>query len=164
MNQLITKINTLDIKKKGRPTFYTRSNKPIRAGGVLFIKNGNYLLQKKNNCQFSDLGGKTQNCQFSDLGGKTDISDNDIIDTIIREVKEETNNQINITRNTLKKAKIKYLSESKYLLFIIKTKYNFKKEISLMGDTEDHSNINRTVNWYNPSYTQYHPRLKHYFK
>ena len=158
MNQLVTKINTLDInniKKKKRPTFYTRSNKEIRAGGVLFVKDGKYLLQKKP---------KNNSFQYSDFGGKTDVSDNDIIDTIIREVKEETNNQIILTRNQLNKAKKKYITSSKYLLFIIKTKKNFKKQINQMGNQEMNSDIIRTIQWCKPNYNDYHIRLKTYFQ
>lgn len=63
-----------------RPTFY-HDEKPIRAGGCLFyvVKNGKreFLLRK---CK-----------HWSDVGGKTDNTDMSIMDTIVREVAEETN-------------------------------------------------------------------------
>ena len=164
MDKLTLKLDSLNLniksknafqKKIDRPTFYTKTKKPIRAGGVLFVKDGEYLLQKKS---------KKNGFQYSDFGGKTDISDKDIIDTIIREVQEETNNQILLTRNQLNKAKKKYLPKSKYLLFVIKTKRSFKKEIDQMGTQEINTDIMRTVEWNKPNYDEFHFRLKTYFK
>ena len=67
-----------------RPTFYY-DNKPVRAGGILFYVNDNgnrmYLLRKGNK-------------HWGDIGGKTDVGDNNILDTIIREVVEETNSKL----------------------------------------------------------------------
>ena len=162
MDKLTFKIDSLNLKtnlknavKNIRPTFYTKTKKQIKAGGVLFVKDDKYLLQKKL---------KKGSFQYSDFGGKTDSTDKDIIDTIIREVKEETNNQILLTRNQLKKAKKSYISKSKYLLFIIKTKKSFKKEIDQMGTQEMNTDIIRTVGWCNPNYKDFNFRLKNYFQ
>jgi len=162
MNDLTSKLDSLNINKPTnavskngkRPTFYTRTHKPIRAGGVLFIKDGNYLLQKKH---------KKNGHEYSDFGGKTDSVDNNILDTIIREVKEETNNHIILTVSHLEKARKKYFFSSKYLLFIIKTDNDFEEEIALMGTHEMNSDIIRTVGWFKPEYKYYHPRLKSFF-
>lgn len=67
-----------------RPTFFYNNN-PVRAGGILFYVNDNgrkeYLLRK----------GKKD---WGDVGGKTDKVDHTILDTIVREVAEETNNKL----------------------------------------------------------------------
>jgi len=162
MNDLTTKLDTLNINKPKnavskngkRPTFYTKTHKPIRAGGVLFIKDDKYLLQKKH---------KEDGYEYSDFGGKTDSVDNNILDTIIREVKEETNNHIILTSSQLEKAIKKYCLSSKYLLFIIKTNHDFEKKISLMGTQEMNSDIIRTIGWFKPEYKYYHPRLRSFF-
>ena len=67
-----------------RPTFYL-DGKPIRAGGCLFyvLKDGKreYLLRNT----------KWPKPNWSDIGGKTDKTDTTFMDTIVREVAEETN-------------------------------------------------------------------------
>lgn len=70
-----------------RPTFYY-NGKPLRAGGCLFyvVKDGKreYLLRNT----------KWPKPNWSDIGGKTDRVDENILDTIVREVAEETNFQL----------------------------------------------------------------------
>ena len=78
-----------------RPTFYY-NDKPVRAGGILFYVNNNgrkeYLLRK----------GKKH---WGDVGGKTDKVDNSILDTIVREVVEETNFKLLDHSHTKKEAR-----------------------------------------------------------
>ena len=63
-----------------RPTFYYK-NQEVKAAGILFyVRNREskfYLLRKHRN--------------WSDIGGKTEPEDKNILDTILREVIEETN-------------------------------------------------------------------------
>lgn len=70
-----------------RPTFYY-NGKPLRAGGCMFyvVKDGKreYLLRNT----------KWPKPNWSDIGGKTDRVDENILDTIVREVAEETNFQL----------------------------------------------------------------------
>ena len=66
-----------------RPTFAFRGN-PVRAAGLIVYTLDNdkewMLLRECKN-------------KWSDIGGKTEPGDKTIIDTIVREVCEETNNQ-----------------------------------------------------------------------
>ena len=71
-----------------RPTFYYNNVNPIRACGVLFYRKNtdltiDFLMIKKFDTNY-----------FEDIGGKTDKVDICLLDTLIREVKEETNNKI----------------------------------------------------------------------
>lgn len=72
--------------QSGRPIFYIDNDCPCLGSGVLFyVKHYNniyFLIQQEDN---------NQKYSFCDLGGKTDIRDNNIIETAVREVMEETN-------------------------------------------------------------------------
>ena len=70
-----------------RPTFYY-NGKPLRAGGCLFyaVKDGKREYVLRNT--------KWPKPNWSDIGGKTDRVDENILDTIVREVAEETNFQL----------------------------------------------------------------------
>ena len=100
-----------------RPTFYYY-DKPIRAGGILFYKITN------NNKYFLVIEEKGK---YSDLGGKTEEYDENIYDTISREVYEESNgffNKNEIYDMIIKKNNEEYLENAKYLLFIIELNIN----------------------------------------
>lgn len=143
--------------KEQRPTFFTKNGNPIRAGGVLFThKKLGYLMQK--------VETKDSNYKYTDFGGKTDAVDLDIVDTILRELREETNNELIISRDLLEKKSIKkYLSESKYLIFIIRVKSDFALEIENMGDEEICNKHKRKVVWVKKP-TPVHRRLIPVFK
>ena len=136
---------TLDSNK--RPTFYFENdiNKPIRAGGVLIYKKNNgflkFLLIRK--LTFGDN-------MHEDIGGKTDVGDNDIIDTISREVSEETNNVINkeIIKEQIKAGRPLYVPFSKYLIYLVEANEEQKKLNPLsFGDMEIHDSIKRKIYW-----------------
>ena len=136
---------TLDSNK--RPTFYFENDpaKPIRAGGVLIYKKNNgflkFLLIRK--LTFGDN-------MHEDIGGKTDIGDTDIIDTISREVSEETNNVINkeIIKEQIKTGKPLYVPFSKYLIYLVEANEDQKKLNPLsFGDMEIHDSIKRKIYW-----------------
>jgi 8-oxo-dGTP pyrophosphatase MutT (NUDIX family) len=117
--------------------------KPIRAGGVLFFK-CNKLTTKLLMIK------KTHQLMYEDIGGKTSSFDDNIYETIAREVKEETNNLIDsdIVKNQIYSGKYFYIPLAKYLLIIIKANsYERKLKDNDFGDKEIHDDIDRTVEW-----------------
>ena len=134
---------------KNRPTFKTRSGKPIRAAGILLQHPElGYLMQEKL-VSINVNGTKVKIAELSDFGGKTDATDIDVLDTMLREFKEETNGKIILEKKDLKNQKFKYFYESKYLLAIIKTNNSYQDEIIEMGNYENHDYIFRKVKWVN---------------
>jgi predicted NUDIX family NTP pyrophosphohydrolase len=149
---------------KERPTFYYNNDltKPIRAGGVLLYKKNNNKLQIlliKKECFF-----KKNQCYdiYEDIGGKTDVFDKNILETITREVEEETNNIIKISFDNSESF---YISHGKYLLYLIEANENIQNYNSThFGNKEIHDNIDRTINWFDiEDYTKnklrFNPRL-----
>lgn len=126
-----------------RPTFYLDDNvnKPIRAGGVIiykFINNIMYVLLIERNGLYEDIGGCTEE------------SDKTHIDTVVREVYEESNKLIKRknTRNKLKKAYSYYIPNSKYIIYFIEATIRQQNMTSNdFGNYELHDNIERTINW-----------------
>jgi len=130
-----------------RPTFYYMNDqtKPIRAGGVLLFK------YKKSNVELLMIK-KTHQLTYEDIGGKTSIYDNDIYETITREVSEETNNLINsnIIKKQIFSSKCVYMPHAKYLLIIVKANhYERKLKEKDFGDKEINDDIDRTLEWVN---------------
>jgi len=149
-----------------RPTFYYKNNKnkPIRAGGVIIYRKNNneteVLLIKK-------IKNDLEN--YEDIGGKTSYEDTSILDTVSREVSEETNYIIN--KNIIKKQinQYKYKSiyniKSKYILYFIKANsYERLLESENFGNLEIYDKIERTIVWVNVNEIinkeiSIHPRL-----
>ncbi len=126
-----------------RPTFYTDSHKPIRAGGVLFINpQKGWLMQKHR-----EKKGKGKYI-YVDFGGKTEYCDNSIQDCISRETLEESNEHID--NINWEKAEYYYNDTSKYLLSVIHVPTSFVPDPTVMGDVETFTSIQRTVQWINP--------------
>ena len=130
-----------------RKTFYYMNDftKPIRAGGVLLFNN------KKSKIKLLMIK-KTYQLMYEDIGGKTSSFDDDIYETISREVSEETNNLINseIIKKQMYSGKCFYMSHAKYLLIIVKSNsYERKLTDKDFGDKEIHDDINRTIEWIN---------------
>lgn len=79
-------LDKITYHQSGRPIFYIDDSYPCLGSGVLLYINYNnriyFLMQKEDG---------NQKYKFCDLGGKTDVLDNNIIETAIREVMEETN-------------------------------------------------------------------------
>jgi ADP-ribose pyrophosphatase YjhB (NUDIX family) len=128
-----------------RPTFYYNNDKdkPIRAGGIIFYKKDNddikILLIKDND-------------RYEDIGGRTDIKDITIIDTVSREVEEETNNVIksNNIKNILITSQSFYIPHGKYIIYLVEADNYIKNlDSSVFGDIEIHDNIHRTIKWVN---------------
>ena len=114
-----------------RPTFFNNDeNKPIRAGGVIFYKIDPLTKQIKMLMQYTERIDQRTNIKrnvYEDIGGKTDEIDNNINDTIIREVVEETNGIITkeIVKEYLdKENQSYYLKHSKYYLILVEANKN----------------------------------------
>lgn len=153
MSSTLTTFTTLTPK---RPTFFYQDNE-IRAGGILFYRFTNkgkveVLLSNKNN-------------RYEDIGGKTDSVDKTILDTISREVHEETNGLFNsnVVASQLYKNRDNGISNGKYLLFVIKANsYERKCTSEEFSDHEILYDIPRTMHWVSLeclSHLQLHPRL-----
>jgi len=130
------------IMRDGRPTFYYENKKDqeIRAGGLLLYRYADDMEEPEF------LMIKTRG-KYEDFGGRTDIVDNSIDDTICREADEESNGILKTTevRELIKDQKPIYTSESKYLIYIIKTPNQYNPID--FGTTELHDGIARTVEW-----------------
>ena len=127
-----------------RPTFYFNDEKtyPIRAGGVLIYKIINNRVKL--------LMIKKKDETYEDIGGKTDLNDITELDTICREVEEETNMVINknIIKYQLNKSKNIYITNSKYLLYLVEANsYERNLKSTYFGTKELKDNIIRTIQW-----------------
>lgn len=149
-----------------RPTFLFNNDvtKPIKAGGV--------LIYKKHNKQIKVLMIKTSNRnidRYEDIGGKTDYIDATELDTVSREVNEETNLIINeqLIKQQLQNSNSKciYIAHGKYILYFIHANsYESGLTKECFGDKELHDNIPRTIDWVNietiiNNKLNIHPRL-----
>lgn len=110
----------------------------VKAGGVLF-----YI---KKDLQVELLLISSQR-GYEDFGGCTDICDNDIIDTISREVEEESNGIFNkkYIREKIKDLDPIYIKICKYVLYLVEVEEYHDPLI--FGSMEIHDNIERTVEW-----------------
>ena len=140
-------LTKLKIKEKPiRPTFYYNNDKTknIRAGGILFYKTIDNLKY------FLFIDNKYSNW-IEDLGGKTDLQDKSIMNTIIREVDEETNNLIKKDKiyECLHKNSQKFYNEySKYLLYVIEANdYISNLTTEDFGEKESHTGFTREILW-----------------
>lgn len=143
------------VKYKNKKDNYTRykfvdnySNE-ITSGGVLFYKNNN------DNRDFLMIKNIDRN-KYEDFGGCVDNKDNNVIETIIRELLEESNNVFNkfLNKNDLEKLLINsskyYNTNNKYLLIIAKLPLSMNSiDLKDFGNKEKHDNINRCVEWVN---------------
>lgn len=123
-----------------RPTFYFNNDDlyPIRAGGVMFY------YKHDNTCDFLMIYCKQK---YEDFGGRTDKKDSDIIETISREVSEESNNVFTkeFVKEKISDSQAVYIKISKYLLYFIEL--NEYYDTAIFGNKETHDNIQRTVEW-----------------
>ena len=115
----------------------------ISAAGCLFRKGDKGLLIK-----YRDPGWP----KLDDFGGQVDHGDASPLETIIREVVEETNGVISRQMMVDMLAlgyKTHYNNYSKYYGVIIDVPDDFFQDTSVFGEIELVDNIYRTVNWYN---------------
>ena len=126
----------------------------VYAVGFLLRKGNHYLMQKHEDKTY----------KYSDFGGKTEYYDKDVYDTAMRELCEESNGYLNLTREELLESEKFYYKKSKYLLFIVDTDKEHTDDISSMGDKEIHDNKPRTTGWiYKPLSFDCQPRISNYF-
>ena len=106
--------DNVKLSKTKNPIFYYKNEikYEIKAGGVIF-----YTFDRScNKLKFLLINN---NDIYEDFGGKTDLNDKTIIDTISREVEEESN-QIFSKKEIYEKIKNKnplYTKNSKYILY-----------------------------------------------
>ena len=182
MSHKITTQKGTDLKRKC--FYYEDSNEqPILAAGVLFIKEEKgkkfVLMQKKIEKDKTD--------EYSDFGGKIDLDDDNIVDTIARELGEELNKGLykkvkkeNVYLDTTEElknlilqniVKLIYQRTAKYFVIIAKLPKDIILDFEKIGNYEEFDKINRTVEWvsyedfiklYNGTKSipnQIHPRL-----
>lgn len=126
----------------------------VYAVGFLLRNGNNYLMQIHEDKHY----------HYSDFGGKTEYYDKDVYDTVMRELCEESNGYLNVSRKELLKSETFYCKKSRYLLFIVDTEKDYIEAIKLMGDKEIHDNKPRTTGWVNcPVSFDCHPRISSYF-
>ena len=121
-----------------RPTFEYK-NQPVKAAGLLVWTQSN----GKKWTLFRKYKGK-----WTDIGGKTSEQDKSIVDTVVREVCEETNNSLFCTddedcaskvRNIIENhsSKMFYDAKCKYLLFHCRVDASLlSKPLSRFGEAE----------------------------
>lgn len=132
----------MNAKKQNRPVFNFKGNE-VSAGGIIF-----YRVNDNN----IDLLLIENNRSIEDIGGQTDKEDNDIYETVSREVEEESN-KIFKKKNLIKRLKDPstkhvYTKKSKYIIFLLEaTKDEKKLKKSDFGTMELHDNIKRTIKW-----------------
>lgn len=175
INNLADNISS-KLKIDTRPTFFIDKN-PIRASGILCYVYDNikkkkiWLLRREN---------KVSTSYYCDTGGKTDAIDKSPIDTAIRETIEETNGHLFSKKHSKKKCftilkklmekdvDILYIKESKYLLHLLKLRFNtLSKPMDRFGISEkllgDESKTH-TYFWLDElPFDDLHPRLKNIY-
>lgn len=140
--------------KKDRYVFDIENVGTVSAAGFMLRNGNNYLMQIHSDMPW----------MYDDFGGKTDLYDKDVFDTVMREVCEESNSYLNVSREELMAAEKYYIPSSKYLLFVADTTKDYAEVIELMGDYEEWDDCPRTTGWVHESIHEYcHPRLKGFF-
>ncbi|QKF94239.1 hypothetical protein QKU48_gp0781 [Fadolivirus algeromassiliense] len=140
------KLTNTTIKKttsnKNRPTFYLDDDdeKELRAGGVLFYKFNPSIAD------FELLMIYARN-NYEDFGGCTDNKDKNILDTVSREVEEESNGifKKDFIKNNIKDMDPIYIKHCKYALYVMELEDDVNPDD--FGDKEIHDNIDRIVEW-----------------
>ena len=85
--------------------------------------------------------------KLDDFGGKVDITDETILDTIKREVQEETNKVILLDIKNLK-YELFYNKHAKYYSILTRVDDTFNKDTSVFGKIENTDQIYRKIKWY----------------
>ena len=157
--KLEMRIVNVDGVKTRRYAFETSDRKIVSALGALF-----YSRQKKSFLMQFVPDEKSGKIRLTDFGGKVDSGDNTIIDSLRREVSEETNRVFPAEYDFLQNLVHFYLEKCKYLLLICQAPPEFESiDPSQFGTSEDGSSIKRTVEWVSVEdflrATNLHPRL-----
>lgn len=120
-------------------------NKEVKAGGMLLYRWKNrdkalleYLLICSDN-----------NTNHEDLGGRVDSDDKNILDTVLREVAEESNYELPYDKMKpyAKSGTQLYSRNSKYVLYMVcADDFDWVNDLDF-GDMELHDQIPRTIRW-----------------
>ena len=144
-----------EVKNQSRPFFHISSisehvhmprefnKRLIKAGGVL-------LYRKNKNTEETEvlLIHKVLANEWEDIGGRTDVIDSSIWDTIEREVREETNGLIHVSKERLYNSRVVYNDNAKYLLCILPATEEETGLTTLdFGSVETHDGIYRHIYW-----------------
>jgi hypothetical protein len=148
--------NGLIIKSRKVFFFENNINNETKAGGVIFYKKNKNSLQ--NDAikflfieSFDDKGNK----RVEDFGGKTDLTDENINQTISREVVEESNNIFyydNIYQRVITSNKKIFIKKCKYLVVfceLVETdKIFLNNDTDIFGDVETFTGMKRKIKWF----------------
>jgi hypothetical protein len=87
---------------------------------------------------------------LDDFGGKADITDMTIMQTIMRELSEETNGVIagEYIEHLVNESPAFYNKQSKYYVKVVCVDDSFYPDTTVFGDFEGIDYISRTVSWY----------------
>ena len=131
----------MKLKTMKKAVVYTEQNEPCKAAGAL-------LYQKSGNQTFFLLINR--NGRYEDFGGRVEVIDNTVIDTVAREVVEESNGVINnsFIRSLLnKRGPVLHSPISQYFMYFRRVHESVIYKPEFFGDCEIHDNIVRTVEW-----------------
>jgi hypothetical protein len=125
----------------GRPTFgWSDSDEVIRACGIIIQytdKNGKFYLIRKEK--------KNDDTILCDIGGKTDPKDKSIIDTLCREVAEETNTKLFGNHGFAKcKKMLVYILEE----FDLKLFYCYKSKYMIVKVIMDYQSVPKKLKYF----------------
>jgi len=123
-----------------RPVFhYKTEENEVKAGGVLFYK------KHEDSIKLLMVYSRDK---YEDFGGRTDVDDADYLDTVAREVEEESNKIFlrEDIRKRIEKLEPVYIKVSKYVLYFVElTDKENDINPTAFGDKEFHDDIPRTV-------------------
>jgi hypothetical protein len=89
--------------------------------------------------------------RLDDLGGRIDLTDQSVREGCVREIMEETNEQIpkSILENLLDSPRCQcfYNPSSKYLSHVVSVDDTFYPDTTIFGQAETHDQISRTLHW-----------------
>lgn len=146
-NETIKKPKSKTRQKKEKKIFYINNNEsqPIMSAGLLIYKIENNKV--KVLMSFSSKRKK-----YEDIGGQIELTDKCLHSTINREVIEETNGVIKLTKQRTRQAEVDgdyyYNAKSKYVVFLVKaTPYEEKLTDDIFGECENKDNLIRTISW-----------------
>lgn len=135
-------MSSKDTRESRKVFFY--DDQQVNACGCLFV---NVKSKKLLLIKYFD-----QNKLLDDLGGKVDHCDETILDTIFREVTEESNGLIDkpliLDLMHTNKYFVCYTIQSKYYFLTVEVDDTFFPDTSLFGLREVHENINRRIEWH----------------
>jgi hypothetical protein len=127
--------------EKGKVAFITANGDLVKAVGVLFYS-------KKNGFLMQLVVGKKGQVTISDFGGKVENKDKSLINSLERELLEESNEKLPHCDIRSLMIGFLYIPTSKYVLVICQAPQSFDDmDLSSFGTHEEHSRAERKVSW-----------------